>query len=314
MVRNFFVSFYKLGIRLLGGRGLHRIYPFGAIHDFLSDKARSYHTPEFITIFGNVLYLVPGDNMGLSIWGEAYERNISRYLEKRLRPGDTFIDVGANIGFFTLLAAKYVGPTGRVIAFEPDAQNLNILKKNIEINEYKNITVVPMALSDHEGTISFFVSSHNAGDHTIYDRQEKIQELRNVNELDPRGAYDQHTPEDPRKEIVIEATTLDAYLEKEVLVPHIIKIDVQGAEGLVLKGMKQTLSLPEVEIISEFWPAGMKMGGVSANECLRIIKNSGFSFYEMQKLGNLLEKTEQELIKEYTVYNNHTGDILYKKT
>src|SRR5688572_13621160 len=84
------------------------------------------------------------------IWAEAE----TRLFRELIRPGMVVVDVGANIGYFSLLASTLVGPTGRVYAFEPDPVNCALLRKNVRLNRVTNIEVIESALSDNEDPVS----------------------------------------------------------------------------------------------------------------------------------------------------------------
>lgn len=145
-----------------------------------------------------------------------YERETSEWLRKTLKPGDTFFDVGANVGYFTLFARKLVGPNGRVFAFEPDTRNLQVLRRNLEINQTK-AEVISMALSDRIGKVRFIVEENGPNSH-----------LGTV--------VLEHAKSNLEEEIDVMTTTLEDFVERSGVSPSIIKMDVEGAELLVLKG------------------------------------------------------------------------------
>ena len=86
-----------------------------------------------------------------------------------VRPGDVAIDLGAHIGYYTLLLARLVGPTGRVLAFEPDPDNFALLSRNVEMNGYANVELFNAAASDRPGRSPLFRSPDNAGDHRLHE-------------------------------------------------------------------------------------------------------------------------------------------------
>ena len=184
------------------------------------------------------------------VWAEA-ETKLFRELVK---PGMVVVDVGANIGYFSLLASGLVGPAGRVHAFEPDPVNCSLLRKSIGLNHVSNIEVVQSALSDDNAPVSLFIDSHNKGDHRIWE---------------PTG--------ESRKRIDVSSTTLDDYLAQTNARPSFIKIDVQGAEGKVLGGMKGTFAQPELKyLIMEFWPVALRKCGTLPEQILKQITDAGF--------------------------------------
>jgi len=185
------------------------------------------------------------------IWAEA-ETRIFREL---LKPGMVVIDVGANIGYFSLLASTLVGSGGTVHAFEPDPLNCRLLKKNIRLNRASNIKVIKAALSDNDERLSLFLNSDNKGDHRIWE-----------------------TNQESRKKIHIRAMTLDQYVKKTAIVPSFIKIDVQGAEGKVLNGMKDTLKQNSTtNLLIEFWPTALRNCGTNPVELVQQIAKAGFT-------------------------------------
>ncbi len=174
-------------------------------------------------------------------------------FKKTVKKGWTVLDIGANIGYPSLLFSKLVGEGGRVIAFEPDKNNIQMLKKNIEVNNCKNITVVPMAVSDHTGVGTLYISDSHSGDHRIYDlRGEK------------------------RKTLKIDTIRLDDYFKSGSKIDF-IQMDVQGAEALVFKGMNRLINEnKKISILLEFWPEGLRKIGFSPIGFLKMIEQMGF--------------------------------------
>ena len=147
-----------------------------------------------------------------------YEPAKHALISRHLRPGMTFIDVGANKGDFTLLAARLTGPSGRVISIEPEPENHSVLQRSIELNDYANIAVLQVALSDRDGTADLQIGS-TSGSHTL-------------------------SPEfNGSRAVSVPTRTLDAVVADNRLASvDMIKIDVQGFELAVLRGAAQTLT------------------------------------------------------------------------
>jgi FkbM family methyltransferase len=147
----------------------------------------------------------------------SYEPAKHALIRRRLRPGMTFVDVGANKGDFTLLAARLVGNSGRVISIEPEPDNRSVLQRSIALNGYSNITVMPLALSDRDGTANLQIGS-TSGSHTL-------------------------SPEfDGLRSLSVPTRTLDAVVAEQRLASvDMLKIDVQGLELPVLRGAAETL-------------------------------------------------------------------------
>lgn len=139
-----------------------------------------------------------------------------QFFRQELKPGDIFFDVGANFGIFTLTAAKCVGPTGHVYAFEPSAREARILEQNVAQNRLDNVTIVRSALSDQEGEARFAVTT-DGGTNSLAETKHPEQHIQ---------AWE-----------TVQVTTLDAFVANHAI-PHIhmMKIDVEGAECNVLRG------------------------------------------------------------------------------
>src|SRR4029077_8868330 len=160
----------------------------------------------------NVQMSLPGAWRGLGkflfVFRENYEPELA-YLEKLLSPGMTFIDVGANFGVYTVVASKLVGEAGRVIAFEPTAQSFDVLRKNVGLNDFKNVLTFRAAVSDKPGT------------GWIYYGTDPVQNSLGKNPYWEAGG----------EEVVMES--LDHVLQQAgVDRVDVIKIDAEGAEEL----------------------------------------------------------------------------------
>jgi FkbM family methyltransferase len=153
------------------------------------------------------------------------EPEVQEALAELIEPGQTVYDVGANIGFFTILCSRLVGPQGKVYAFEPIPENVVTLRHNIALNRLTNVVVVERALSASTGTAEMFVSPWSA--------------FHSLN-VDGASKRENHGPDGG--EITVETITLDEFvLQQGISVPDLVKLDVEGAELLVLEGMHETL-------------------------------------------------------------------------
>jgi FkbM family methyltransferase len=149
----------------------------------------------------------------LRILGGTYEPEQTRLFEERLRAGDTVLDVGAHVGYYTVLSAVLAGPSGRVHAFEPNPRNAEFLRRHVRINRLDTVRVEQAAVSDHEGTARFDFGTGSGTGH-----------LADVGALEVR------------------TLRLDDYCAQHALAPAAIKIDVEGAEMSVLAGAFDTLA------------------------------------------------------------------------
>jgi FkbM family methyltransferase len=179
-----------------------------------------------------------------------HEPETTAYLKANVIPGSIAVDIGANVGYFTLIFASLVGASGKVFAFEPDERIFPILKENVRLNNYQNINLDGRAVSDNNGRQRFFLSSHLSRSGLI-----------------PHGNTKRITE--------VETLSLDTLKLGRV---DWVKIDVEGAEASVLKGMKRTISEnPDIRLIIEFIPEHILSAGYNINEFFDLLE--GFDFY-----------------------------------
>jgi FkbM family methyltransferase len=208
-----------------------------------------------------------------------YEVSLVRLLKKLLEPGDHVIDAGANIGYISLIAAQLVGSDGRVDAFEPAKQNRKRLQHHIDrAGLQQAVHVHSQALSDQVGstTIHFFGDSGGGGNHgsTSIFRGES----------EPTDCYQ------------VQTLPLDDHLDGRE--PKLIKIDVEGAEPLVVTGMKNCLlsNRPPV-VVGEINPKQSQAAGFDADEWVRRLLQIN-SKYQIQEIGRKLKQLDLKAINE----------------
>ena len=198
------------------------------------------------------------------------EPETADFVKQFLRPGMTFVDVGAHIGEYTLIAAKVVGVTGSVHAFEPQSSLFPILTKNIEINGFEHVTLNQTAVSDRTGQIEF----------QVFD-ESSVSSIR------------KKTATDKKSNIVkVPTISLDEYLSSFNLRADLIKIDVEGAEKLVFQGAYQLLNLPKFQAptwIFEYSPNSYQGFGYQASELLALLTKSGYEVFTYLKSGEIGE-------------------------
>ncbi|MFD4697780.1 FkbM family methyltransferase [Streptomyces niveus] len=191
-----------------------------------------------------------------------WEPHMTRWLQARLSPGDTFIDVGANIGYYTVLASGLVGEGGRVVAVEASPDFHQRLLAQVRLNRRDNVRAVNGAVSDERKTLTFVLaSSANMGANSILPYDGPAESSFEV-EAFPLG------------ELVDEA---------EISTARVIKIDVEGAEGSVVRGMIPLFDKlrPDCEITVEVTPDRMAQLGDSAEELMQTMRDHGFHAYRL---------------------------------
>jgi len=234
----------------------------------------SHFVPEYVEIEGHKIYLDPKDSLGLSI-NANYEENEIKLIKKIIRKDSIVIDIGANIGYFTLIFAKLVGPNGRVYAFEPDPTNFSILKKNIQINGYKNVILTQKAASDKNELIKLFLCKFSNGMHRIYE-----SELCDDS-------------------IDIESTTLDEFFSSINFDQEIsfIKIDTEGSEIKVLRGMEKTLiKNNNISILVEFEPGSIVQAKEEPKSLPEFLIKKGFRIMTFESSSNDLQPIDMHVL------------------
>lgn len=172
-----------------------------------------------------------------------------RLIQSAVGEGSVILDVGANIGVFSVLFSDLVGPRGSVHAFEPEALNFQRLRQRTRKRE--NISAYPLAVSDRSGPLKLYKSSSLNVDHRTYD--------------DGSG----------REAAEVEAIALDDLFGRRRV--DLIKMDIQGFECRALAGMRETLqNNPDAVLYIECWPYGLKKAGASGEELLNLISSLGF--------------------------------------
>jgi FkbM family methyltransferase len=212
---------------------------------------------------------------------EAFE---AKLVEKYCRPGMQVVDVGANIGFYTLIFSRLVGETGHVWAFEPAPGNAEILRKNIAVNRFSNISIVEAGVSNTTEDGNLYISDSHQGDHRTFSQED-------------------------RDTLSIKLYALDDYFQSKQRI-DLIKLDIQGAEGLALMGMRRILANnPGLIILMEFWPDMLLKLGLSPKEMLQDLLNLGYRIQVIdEKRQTLYELTEpNKLIKSLVDSRIHTN-------
>jgi FkbM family methyltransferase len=207
----------------------------------------------------------------LYLFGQ-YEPRETKALLGLLRPGMTFVDIGANTGYYAVLAAKSVGERGKVVAFEPCPDNADILRRNAAINKLRNMIVVNAAVTAARGDVTLRLCEINAGDHRIYDG----------------GDDDFFNAGMPRKTTTVPGFSLDNYMLLHGLEPDVIKMDIQGAEHIALQGMKSVLCKNrDVVMMVEYWPHGLRQCGSPPKDLIKELRRLGFRTHYPSPEGGL---------------------------
>ncbi|MGK5638005.1 FkbM family methyltransferase [Streptomyces sp. URMC 126] len=190
-----------------------------------------------------------------------WEPVISAFIASRLKPGDGFLDIGANVGYYTTMASRLVGPDGVVVAIEPAPALHAELQANAALNHCENVRPVRAAITASQGDVILYVP--HAGN---------------------LGATTMVKPEHHESRLTVPGLPLaDAVSTAELARARIIKVDVEGAEGTVLDSLAELLhhQRPECEIVVEISPDRLAAGGRTADDVLAPFLHHGLRPYSL---------------------------------
>lgn len=190
-----------------------------------------------------------------------YEPPTASLFVELIKPGTTVLDVGANAGFFTLLSSAITGKEGKVYAFEPVPTVKQRLMSNIALNDFDNIKVVPKAASERAAMV------------TIYEGPEGHKGISSLRPL-----------ESASQSLTVEAIAIDD-LAHEIGTVDFIKIDVEGAELLALRGMQKVVDRDRPFMIIEFTDSYLRSFGHTAKQMAEWLQEYGYHLYRVEDYG-----------------------------
>ena len=227
--------------------------------------------------------LYPGNESSRSIFVSGfYDPNELSLLARILRPGMTFIDVGANMGLYSLFGARKVGASGKVVAIEPSRREAGIIREHIEGNGLGNVTLLAVAVTDREGEAELLVASlaksgHNTlgafGFDTALDHRERVRSVR----LD------------------------DVVREQSLTRVDVIKMDIEGAEELALRGAERTLRDHRPLLLMELSHRSLQHQQSSAERLLELLGEFGYSVYGFEPESGLPSREPRRCSEENVI-------------
>jgi len=277
-LRSFFLNLYLKTIKNFShgkGYGKKNKLINLTVHGIESSLKTNY-----AQVWAGKMFLHPNDAFRLSIYG-IHGTHDFKIIKNNVKDGDNVIDLGANIGYFTLILAKLVGPTGKVFAFEPDPRNLALLKKNVEYNNYKNVIIVPKAVSNVNDKCTLYTGQKTFGQNKIYKpKNTKIQKFIPIDS---------------------ETVRLDDFFKTNGLLDKIsfIKMDVEGAEFLALSGMKEILKLNKnIKIFTEAEISYLEDAGSSYDQFIDLLTENDFTFSLADNRSETLTKVNKSQLEK----------------
>lgn len=241
------------------GTGLVRVWVLAHGHPF--------------QIHGHQMYLAnsggPSVAFTVSMILDRYETGTTRLVERILKPGMVFLDVGAHAGYFSLLAARQVGPHGSVFAFEPAPTNFELLQRNIALNGYKNISAFPIAGAENSARMKLSLDAKGNDRHSLVLVEE---------------------PGSMQNTVEVDTISIDDFLERsDVNTVDLMKIDAEGAECAILRGLRRSLTEGKVRrLVFEFSPSACEAAGIAPDKFLTQMADFGFRLYRIEGAEGLI--------------------------
>jgi FkbM family methyltransferase len=244
----------------------------------------------YVFIEGYKLYINKMDTvvsdtlMNQGVW-EPYVTNIYKKYAKNSK---VILDIGANLGYYTILAAKCIKVGGKIFAFEPVMSNFNLLNKTVINNNLTNVVMEKIAIGSKNDNKKIYLNMENYGDNRIYSYGKNCKKEK------------------------IKITSLDNYFSKYGGVIDLIKMDIQGYELEAISGAENLLKHRRINIIiSELWPMGFSFMKTNWKIYTRLLESFGFRLLEINEKNRILERFSEKLIDEkYRRDKAYTTNIL----
>jgi FkbM family methyltransferase len=246
-------------------------------------------------VFGHGMHVDPND-AGLAIWklsGQHVENCFDpeiRLLLRTIKSGDCVVDIGANVGLYTLLFARAAGPDGRVIAFEPGPRSIALLRQNLAVNGYLQAVAEQAAVSDKSGTAELVVCPTGESDNRLIAMMPS-----------PIGNV-----------ISVKMVSLDDYFDAENRIDF-LKIDAQGSETAILRGARRVIGQsPDIKIVMEYSPYALANAHETPSGFFDLVVNDlGLTIAELDDQGREQPVTADDLLaRSWTNGKDQTTVVL----
>jgi FkbM family methyltransferase len=221
------------------------------------------------------------------VYDDVYEPLVTHFLVERLKTSRCFVDVGANLGYFTTIAAK-VRPDISVYAFELDSTMDALIQRNLRLNSISNVTVIYGAVGDSEDVVSYTPHAYTF--------------LGMISGI----------PTEPF-EVKLSTKTfrLDDYFEDKPVKPDFMKVDIDGAEMAMLRGSETLLAQPELEMLLEVHPHHLPKFNSSAAEVINFLRDRGFRCLLLGDFRRSNQTQFEDITDRPEVLKSKTGDMVY---
>jgi FkbM family methyltransferase len=216
------------------------------------------------------IYVDPLDTqIGRMIWDRGrYEAHVEAALFGLLKPGDTFLDIGANVGYHSLFASRLVGQKGSVISIEMSPENIALFRASVQANQMTNIRLHETAVADTEGKVRFCVTRLTGNGMLVNDYLQQRIEFE---------------PENFSAPATVNAVTVNSLIPPGQKV-DVVKIDIEGSELRALRGMSRVLRESRPIVVFEFCPTLLEnIGGAEPEELLRHLRSLGYQLRHLHR-------------------------------
>jgi len=273
-------------------------HPFKSLRTYISKIQRyilihlKYPSSVYILYINGIQVKYSTKDLYSKIWFHSrynkeriHEKKVTQILINLLSNSSCFVDVGSHLGYYTCLASKIMR-NGYVYGFEMDKHSFNFLRKNINLNNLKKVKIFNYAVYDSEGTVKFAKLNHPFAELSIDIIDSNIKDQM----------------------ISVKSITLDNFFKNEKVRPDVVKIDAEGSEMNILKGMESLLKKFDIKLFLEMHPWKYDSFKTSSKEIISYLINLGYSVYKIGKFRNQ-KKREQNgnlirLSGESTISNN----------
>ena len=260
---------------LFWGSGIGKLPLANGLYMFLQRKLKPKDSA-YIEVEGCTIYFDPWDirDSQFLAFG-TYNEPVTELFKQEITPGMIVADLGAHVGYYTVLASKLVGAHGKVFAFEPAPDNFTLLTKNISANNLLNVAALQKAVSNKEVTTRLVLQDSYG--HFLSEKQ-------------PRGSA----------VIEVNSISLDRFFEEKDIVFDFIKMNIEGYEMAALEGMPRIVKRsPHLKLITEFCPEFLIRAGFSPEEFLKTLLGHGFNIYDIKKDLDITENGVHSILAEY---------------